>query len=182
MVLLLFLLTLGIKGLIIESLPSQHSVVINCQPCCAVIAWGQVATLYVEDAPQVEFMYLVFTRMPGESCCRRLRSLLYLCYVFPALINSLVCWFFTLRQRFESRSHIPSSKANPVQNYQMSRFKSLKLEQDIALCTWPTAFWNFNNTNTNILFYIEPQQQLYELLALYRSTNAIEHTSICYLN
>ena len=39
----------------------------------------------------VEFMYLVFTRMPGESYRRRLRSLsLNLCYVFRALINSLV--------------------------------------------------------------------------------------------
>ena len=34
-------------------------------------------------------LYLVFTRMPGESYLRRLRSsLLYLCYVFRALINS----------------------------------------------------------------------------------------------
>ena len=32
-------------------------------------------------------MYLVFTRSPGESYRRRLRSLLYSCYV------SLVCWF-----------------------------------------------------------------------------------------
>ena len=46
---------------------------------------------YAEDAPLVEFMYLVFTRMPGESHRRRLGSvLLYLCYVFRALINSLV--------------------------------------------------------------------------------------------
>ena len=37
-------------------------------------------------------MYLVFTRMPGEGYRRRLKSLLlYLCYVFRALINSLVC-------------------------------------------------------------------------------------------
>ena len=44
----------------------------------------------------LEFMYLVFTRMPGESYRRRLRSLLlYLCYVFRALINSLVRWFCT---------------------------------------------------------------------------------------
>ena len=36
-------------------------------------------------------MYLVFTRMAGESYRRRLRSLfLCLCYVFRALINSLV--------------------------------------------------------------------------------------------
>ena len=35
----------------------------------------------------------VFTRMPGESYRRRLRSLLlYLYDVFRALINSLVCW------------------------------------------------------------------------------------------
>ena len=45
-----------------------------------------------EDVPLVEFMYLVFTRMPGESYLRRLRSLLScLCDVFRALINSLVC-------------------------------------------------------------------------------------------
>ena len=43
-------------------------------------------------------MYLVFTRMPGESYHRRLRSLLlYLCYVFRALINFFVCWFFDVK-------------------------------------------------------------------------------------
>ena len=37
-------------------------------------------------------MYLEFTRMPGESYRRRLRSLLLcLCDVIRALINSLVC-------------------------------------------------------------------------------------------
>ena len=45
----------------------------------------------------VMWMYLVFTRMPGESYRRWLRSLLlYLCDVFRALINSLVCWFWTV--------------------------------------------------------------------------------------
>ena len=39
-----------------------------------------------EAVPLVEFMYLVFTRMPGESYRRWLRSLLlYLCYVFQVL-------------------------------------------------------------------------------------------------
>ena len=38
--------------------------------------------LCVEDVPLVEFMYPVFTRMPGESYRWRLRSLLCLCYVF----------------------------------------------------------------------------------------------------
>ena len=41
----------------------------------------------------MEFTYLVFTRLPGENYRRQLRSLLlYLCYVFRALINSLVRW------------------------------------------------------------------------------------------
>ena len=35
-----------------------------------------------------------------------------------------------------------------------------------------------NNNNNNNLFYIVPQQQLYELLALYRSTNVIKHISM----
>ena len=41
-------------------------------------------------------MYVVFTRMPGESYRRRFKSLLLcLCYVFRALITSLVCWLRT---------------------------------------------------------------------------------------
>ena len=42
----------------------------------------------------MEFMSLVFTRMPGENYCRRLGFLfllLYLCYVFRVLINFFVC-------------------------------------------------------------------------------------------
>ena len=59
-----------------------------------IYAWWSLCTLYLHACQMVmvEFMYLVFTRMPGESYRRRLRSLLlYLCYVFRALINSLVC-------------------------------------------------------------------------------------------
>ena len=60
-----------------------------CQLPCLVC---QVPCVVFGDVPLVEFLYLVSTRMPGESYRRRLRSLLlYLCYVFPALINSLVC-------------------------------------------------------------------------------------------
>ena len=44
-----------------------------------------------EDVPLVEFTYLVFIRMPGESYRRGLRSVLCLCDVIQALINSLVC-------------------------------------------------------------------------------------------
>ena len=58
-----------------------------------------------EEIPLVEFMYLVFTRMPGESYRRRLgSSLLRLCYVFRALITSLVCWFWK-RERRHDRSN-----------------------------------------------------------------------------
>jgi len=53
--------------------------------------------VHTEDVLLVEFMYLVFTRMPGESYRRRLRSLLlYLCYLFRVLIYSLVCCFQTM--------------------------------------------------------------------------------------
>ena len=39
-------------------------------------------------------MYIVFTRIPGESYRKRLKSLwLYLCYVFRALLNSIVVDF-----------------------------------------------------------------------------------------
>ena len=45
-----------------------------------------------ESLPLVEFSTLyLLTRMPGESYRRRIRSLLCLCDVFRALINSLVC-------------------------------------------------------------------------------------------
>ena len=50
---------------------------------------GDVNSSQLEDThvPVEEFMYLV----PGESYSRRLRSLLCLCDIFRALINSLVC-------------------------------------------------------------------------------------------
>ena len=62
-------------------------------PCMELIRWKYVAQVQQQ---RPEFTYLVFTRMPGENYRRRLRSLLlYFCYVFPALINSSVCWFCT---------------------------------------------------------------------------------------
>ena len=51
--------------------------------------------LRLQDVPLAELMYLVFSRMPGESYWRWLKSLLLcLCDVFWALINSLVLWLF----------------------------------------------------------------------------------------
>ena len=64
--------------------------------------WWHPILKLIEDVPLVKFKYLVFIRMPGESYCRQLRSLLLrLCDVFWALINcvlilnSLVCWFWS---------------------------------------------------------------------------------------
>ena len=53
---------------------------------------GNHKTMIAEDVPLAEFMYLVFTRLPGESYCR---WLWFLCLhnAFWVLINSLVCWF-----------------------------------------------------------------------------------------
>ena len=60
--------------------------------CVRVCVCACVRACVRKDVPLVEFMSLVFTRMPGESYRRPLRSLLlYLYYVFRALINSLVC-------------------------------------------------------------------------------------------
>ena len=49
--------------------------------------------IVIECTSDEVYVVYVFTRMPGESYRRGLGSLLYLCYVFRALINSLVFWF-----------------------------------------------------------------------------------------
>ena len=54
------------------------------------VAYGHSYLACVEDVSLVESVYLVFARMPRESDRRRLGSLLYLCYVFRAPVNSLV--------------------------------------------------------------------------------------------
>ena len=59
-----------------------------------------------EDVPLVEFMYLVFTRMPSESY-RSWLDLVFVavlvCDVFRAKINSLGCWFCMHRLYLENR-------------------------------------------------------------------------------
>ena len=70
----------------------------------------QIWLSLLEDVPVMEFMYLVLTRMPGESCCRWHRSLWpWLCDVFWALINSLVCWFCWGRFRHKLLPLLPES-------------------------------------------------------------------------
>ena len=66
-------------------------------PNCLYLWWSLCTLCLLLDVLLVEFMYLVFTRMPDESYRRRLRSLLsYLRYVFRALVTSLLCWFQTV--------------------------------------------------------------------------------------
>ena len=49
--------------------------------------------LILENAHLVDLLHRVFTRMQSESYRWAFTSLLCFCYVFRALINSLVCWF-----------------------------------------------------------------------------------------
>ena len=60
------------------------------------LLWYKTSKIHSEEkVPLVEFMYLVFTRMPGDIYCRSL--FLCLCDVFRALINSLICGVQTLK-------------------------------------------------------------------------------------
>ena len=45
-------------------------------PCGVIYSSSLYSYSCIEDEPLVEFMYRVFTRMIGESYCKRLRSLL----------------------------------------------------------------------------------------------------------
>ena len=65
--------------------------------------------------PQVEFILLVFTCMPGDSYRRRLRSLLScLCDVFRALINHCVLILWRKQNKTKERK-------KELPNYQQNR-------------------------------------------------------------
>ena len=72
------------------------------------------------DVPLVEFMYLVIKCTPGESYRRRIRPLLYLCYVFQALILTLYIHYFT-------------SPPLPQQNCPLWNLTNLFLQANYAL-------------------------------------------------
>ena len=76
----------------------------------------------------MELIHLVFTRMPGESCRRRLSSLLLcLCDVFRALMNSLVSRFFTSALRLVLFQIIMNlSQAVYLWVYMSSQFRDQK--------------------------------------------------------
>ena len=80
----------------------------------------------------VPYIYLIFTFMPGESYHRRLRSLLYLCYVFWMLINSLVCWhlhWFGWQGNFkeieELKLYFPVWNVNQLSGYDIDSTKQI---------------------------------------------------------
>ena len=68
---------------------SESALTVHCLTATLpVFAYSSVVQ---EGVPPVQLMYLVFTRRPGESYHRRLRSfLLGLCDVLRALLNSPV--------------------------------------------------------------------------------------------
>ena len=67
----------------------------------------------------MEFTYTVFTCMPGESYCRRLRSLLlYLCYIFWVLINSRACWHLQILREQSQLTRLPSQEKMKPQQHQ----------------------------------------------------------------
>ena len=70
----------------------SSSIWIALRVCPGLLKSTIISLRVHEDVPLEEIMYLVC--MPGEYYGRRLRALLlYLYYVFRALINSLVCWY-----------------------------------------------------------------------------------------
>ena len=67
----------------------------SCASDAVAVVWEVVKHhLFLgSDTKQQQCMYLVFARMPGESCRRQLQFLLLCGDIFWVLINSLVCWF-----------------------------------------------------------------------------------------
>ena len=81
------------------SVDVKHHVYLLAESPTVTLTWHackykvhKLHQMFSSDIPLVEFMYLVFTRMPGETYRRRPGSLmLHLCDVIQALITSLVC-------------------------------------------------------------------------------------------
>ena len=63
---------------------------------CGRMPYEWVLTEICKGVPLVEFMYLAFTRMPGQSFRRRFRSLLLcpLLFVWCLLNVKSPCWFY----------------------------------------------------------------------------------------
>ena len=111
---------------------------------CFTLIWTFL--IVWEDVPLVEFMYLVFTHMPGESYRMWLMSLLlYLCYVFWALINSLVCWFWLGVKQKKKQDSIITCKLREIWQQSCQCLKSHQgfswLEQNLLASECDAKSW-----------------------------------------
>ena len=89
---------------------------------------------------------IVFIRIPGESYSGRLVSLLlYLCYIFRALISSLVCWFCTSGLGlvlFQISVHLNKfKKRNRLSNHPRPHMQGVVLPQPFVIRARPRNAW-----------------------------------------
>ena len=113
---------------------------------------GQLTRHPLEDVPLVEFMYLAFTCMPGESYHRWLGSLLRLFDVFQVQINFLVCWFCVSA----SGPHVPLFSTVQTKSRHRSKHflrqsysncfseKGLSFWEPVPACFYIQYKWNVN--------------------------------------
>ena len=86
-----------------------------------------------KDVPLVEFTYLVFSRLPGESYRRKLRSLLLcLCDVLRALITSLVSAVGLVLFRLLLSSLLTKSRKGLARNVCHTLVKQSDLVHDVT--------------------------------------------------
>ena len=104
-----------------------------CLLACQMRVTCHTNTTQAPQHPQVEFMYIAFTCMPGESYCRRLRSLfLCLCDVFWVLINSLACWLCTGARGFVLFQIVFWGKLSRQQTVHASEvFKQMQIQRKL---------------------------------------------------
>ena len=111
-----------------------------------------------------QFMYLVFTRMSGESYCRRLRSLLllYLCNVFRVLIKSACVLFLSLSVSLSvclsvclslTRAHIPFLSLSSI----LFLKSFVSLSPIYTSCLFPPFV---SHAHTNSVFSLSPSVSL----------------------
>ena len=81
-----------------------------------------------------DFFIDFFFKYKKISYRRRLRSLLYWCYVFRALIKSLVCWFYELQVFCVSRRQYLSNFTVPPQWLIITKKQTLKNNKNSSLC------------------------------------------------
>ena len=141
------------------------------QTCVAGCAWNvgyiyHLGASFFEVVPLVEFMYLVFYTCQVSYYRWLLSLLLYLCYVFWALINSPVCWFSYL-----AWTPCPVKCKGSPQDDQtlLSVFYFVK--------AWTVCSSTHNIRHLSVVFCITPIQiHPWELLLYFTLTNS---ASVC---